>query len=63
MSELRGNHRGKLHALARDGVPKVEHAGVETEAMDGVVAIAILRVAADGMAHVGGVDANLVLAS
>ena len=36
---------------------------MEAETVQRVVAIAVLRVATNGMAHVGGVDANLILAS
>lgn len=37
--------------------------GVQAEAVQRVIAIAILHVAADRMSHVGRVDANLVLAT
>jgi len=42
---------------------ETEHVGVETEAVERVVAIAIFDVAAHGVAHVGRVDAYLILAA
>lgn len=60
LSERRGDGRVEFHTLAGDGMPETKHAGMEAEAVDGIVAIAVFRVAADGMAHIGGMDANLV---
>ena len=47
----------------RDGVGEAEHIGVEAETAYGVVAIAILDVATDGMAQVGAVDTDLILSA
>ena len=46
-----------------DGVGEAEHIGVEAETAYGVVAIAILDVATDGMAQVGAVDTDLILSA
>ena len=48
--------------LARNGVIETEAESMEGEAADGVVAVAILDVAADGAAEVLRVDADLVFA-
>lgn len=46
-----------------DGVGEAEHIGVEAETAYGIVAIAILDVATDGMAQVGAVDTDLILSA
>lgn len=51
----------KLHGFASGGMEEAEAIGMEAETMDGVVAIAIFYVAANGMAHICGVDTNLIL--
>lgn len=63
MPERCGYGSLKLHALASDRMPEAEHVGVQAQAVQWVVAIAILYVAANGMAHVGGMYAYLVLAA
>ena len=42
---------------------EAEQPGMQAEPMNRVVAVAIFAVAADGMAHIGCMHANLVLAS
>lgn len=46
-----------------DGVSEAEHIGVEAETAYGIVAIAILDVATDGMAQIGAVDTDLILSA
>lgn len=46
-----------------DGVGEAEHIGVEAETAYGIVAIAILDVATDGMAQIGAVDTDLILSA
>lgn len=53
LSESNGDGRLKFHALMRDGMVEAELVGMERKAVDGVVAIAVLDVAADRMSHVG----------
>ena len=36
---------------------------MQAKTMNGVVAVSILRVAADGMSHIGRMNANLILAA
>lgn len=55
--------RREVHAFARHGMGEAQHIGMQTEAMQRVVAIAIFDVAADWMAHVGRMYTYLVLAS
>ena len=52
----------EVQQLARDGMIETEAESVEGEAADGVVAVAILDVAADGAAEILRVDADLVFA-
>ena len=49
--------------VAEDGVIEVEAEGVEGEAADGVVAVAVLDIAADGVTEVLHVYTDLVLAT
>ena len=61
--ECLGNRRFECHVVAEDGVIEVEAEGVESEAADGVVAVAVFDVAADGVAEVLHVYTDLVLAT
>ena len=49
--------------VAEDGVIEVEAEGVESEAADGVVTVAVLDIAADGVTEVLHVYTDLVLAT
>ena len=62
-SELGRNGGLEFHALACHGMEEAQQVGVEAEAVDGVVAVAVLDIATYGMAHIGRVYPNLVLAS
>lgn len=48
--------------LMGHGMFEAKYVGMQAETMAGIVAIAVLRVTTDGMAHIGSMDANLVLA-
>ena len=63
MPESCRNRGLELHALMRHGMMEAEHIGMQTEPVQRVVAVAVLHVAADRMAHVGRVYANLILPS
>ena len=63
LPEGRGNRGLELHGFASHRMRKAEQPRMETEPMERVVTIAVLRVAADGMSHVGRMDAYLVLTS
>ena len=57
-------YRGlKLHGFARAGMREAQQPGMEAQTVDGIVAIAVFGIAAYGMAHVGRMYANLVLAT
>ena len=62
-SELRRNGGLEFHALACHGMEEAQQVGMEAEAVDGVVAIAVLHIATYGMPHVGRVYPDLVLTS
>ena len=62
-TEGRGYGGLKLHALARDGVREAQQPRMQTETVQWVVAIAVLRVATHGMAHIGSMHTDLVLTS
>lgn len=53
----------ELHGLASHGMGEAEEEGMEAETAKGIAAIAILRIATDGMGHVGSMDAYLILAA
>ena len=63
LSEVGGDGGLEFQAFVRDGMPEAEYIGVEAKSADGVVAIAIFDVSADGVSNVGSVDSYLVLAS
>ena len=42
---------------------ETEHVGMQTEAMKGIVAIAILNVATNGVPHIGSMNTYLILAT
>ena len=58
-----GNRRFKWHVVAEYGMIEVEAEGVEGEAADGVVSIAVLDIATDGVTEILHVYADLVFAT
>lgn len=63
LTELSGNGCFKLHAFTRNGMIEAQHTSMQAKTMNGVVAVTILRIAADRMSHIGRVNANLILAA
>ena len=55
--------RREVHTFARHGMGEAQHIGMQTEAVQRVVAIAIFDVAADRMTHIGRMYTYLVLTS
>ena len=63
MTELRGNGGLKLHALMGHGMEETQQEGMETQTVDGVVAVTIFCIATNRVMHVGSMYADLVLPS
>lgn len=59
--ESNGNGSLELHVLVSHGVDKAQQEGMQAKTVQGVVAIAILGVATDGMPHVSRMYTNLIL--
>lgn len=53
VSELRRDRRVKLHALASYRMGEAKHIGMQTETVQGVVAIAIFHVTTHRVPHIG----------
>ena len=62
MEESRRDGRLELHALMGYRMVETKQIGMQAEPPTRVVTVAILDVAANGIPHIGAVDANLVLA-